>query len=392
MPTSSVHWMRTNACYYLRRRSMFDISSVLSPLRSLLTPVSIGWSRAEVWLGRKTFNTGDRLMIYEDLAFLLDNNVKLEDAVKGMMENRREGTLRPRASVYCLQEVALALKQGKPLDVGLRRWIPRNEAAIIQSGVKEKRLADSLRRAIYLVLAVRDIRSTLLERLIQPMVLFFSLVALACMMSWNFLPQLETLKPRDQWQGSLVWMSVISDAFGQHLSLWVIGTLFIFAWVYWSFGNLTSRARRFLDTLPPWSVYREIQGATFLLNFAALSRAQVKNEDALSQLSLHGSPWLRQRLNAANRLMKSGNSLGQSLAESGYLFPSRDAINRLKLLTQGDGGEAIIDSFARNQLERTLAGIKSLAGWLNLVIYALSGLYMALVAFSTQNLSAITGA
>ncbi|EBW3013346.1 general secretion pathway protein GspF [Salmonella enterica subsp. enterica serovar Bareilly] len=384
--------MRTNACYYQRRRSMFDISSVLAPLRSLLTPVSIGWSRAEVWLGRKTFNASDRLMIYEDLAFLLDNNVKLEDAVNGMMANRREGTLRPRASVYCLQEVALALKQGKPLDVGLRRWIPRNEAAIIQSGVKEKRLADSLRRAIYLVLAVRDIRSTMLERLIQPLVLFFSLVALACMMSWNFLPQLESLKPRDQWQGSLVWMAVISDAFGQHLSLWIIGTLFIFAWVYWSFGNLTSRARLFMDAFPPWSIYREVQGATFLLNFAALSRAQVKNEDALSQLSLHGSPWLRQRLNAAHRLMKSGCSLGQSLADSGYRFPSRDAINRLKLLTQGDGGETIIDSFARNQLERTLAGIKSLAGWLNLLIYALSGLYMALVAFSTQNLSAVTGA
>ncbi|ENC7112759.1 hypothetical protein ABK017_005444, partial [Salmonella enterica] len=45
-----------------------------------------------------------------------------------------------------------------------------------------------------------------------------------------------------------------------------------------------------------------------------------------------------------------------------------------------------------NQLDRTLAGIKSLAGWLNLTIYALSGLYMALVAFSTQNLSVVTGA
>ncbi|EHF0372815.1 type II secretion system F family protein [Salmonella enterica] len=206
---------------------MFDISSVFTPFRSLLNPVSRGWRQAEIWLGRKTFNAGDRLMIYEDLAFLLDNSVKLEDAVKGMMENRREGTLRPRASVYCLQEVALALKQGKPLDVGLRRWIPRNEAAIIQSGIKEKRLADSLRRAIHLVLAVRDIRSTLLERLIQPLVLFFSLVALACMMSWSFLPQMETLKPREQWQGSLVWMAVISDAFGQHLSLWIIGTLLV---------------------------------------------------------------------------------------------------------------------------------------------------------------------
>ncbi|EEP9823557.1 general secretion pathway protein GspF, partial [Salmonella enterica subsp. diarizonae] len=111
------------------------------------SPLRRGWERAEAWLGRKTFNAGDRLKIYEDLSFLLDNNVKLEDAVRGMEENRREGTLRPGASVYCLQDVAQALTRGKPLDQGLRRWIPRNEAAIIQAGVQEKRLADALRRA-----------------------------------------------------------------------------------------------------------------------------------------------------------------------------------------------------------------------------------------------------
>ncbi|EBI1479862.1 general secretion pathway protein GspF [Salmonella enterica] len=390
MRTSPVRWMKTSAFYYPVRPFMFD--SMPAPLRPLLSPFRRGWERAEAWLGRKTFNASDRLKIYEDLSFLLDNNVKLEDAVRGMAENRREGTLRPGASVYCLQDVAQALTRGQPLDQGLRRWIPRNEAAIIQAGVQEKRLADALRRAIYLVLAVRDIRSTTLERLISPLLLFLSLIALACMMSWNFLPQLETLKPREQWQGSLVWMAGISDLFGQHLVLWGIGTLFVAAWTWWSFANLTGPARRMMDLFPPWSVYREIQGATFLLNFAALSRAQVKEEDALLQLSLHGSPWLRQRLNTAHRLMKSGNSLGQSLYDSGYKFPSRDAINRMRLLTQGDGGEAIIDSFARNQLDRTLAGIRSLAGWLNLIIYALSGLYMGLVAFSTQNLGAVTGA
>lgn len=370
---------------------MFNIIPILTRFIPLLSPLIKGWTYAEIWLGRKTFNARDRLMIYEDLAFLLDNNVKLEDAVKGMRDNRREGTLRPGASVYCLQEVAQSLTQGKPLDMGLRRWIPRNEAAIIQSGVKEKRLADALRRAIYLVQAVRKIRTTGVERLTQPLILFISLIAMACMMSWYFVPKLETLKPRELWTGSLVWMADISDLFGQHLSLWVTGILFFTAWAYWSFGNLTGPARRIMDRYPPWSIYREIQGATFLLNFSALSRAQVKNEDALSQLSLHGSPWLRQRLNATHRLMSSGRSLGQALYENGYQFPSREAINRLKLLTQGDGGETIIDSFAHNQLARTLTNIRMLASWLNLIIYLLSGLYLALVAYSTQNLSAVTG-
>ncbi|EBB6726080.1 general secretion pathway protein GspF [Salmonella enterica] len=392
MRTSSVHWMKTSVFYSQERPFMFDTNAILPSLKPLLSQLKKGWERAEAWLGRMTFNASDRLMIYEDLAFLLDNSVKLEDAVKGMADNRREGTFRPGASVYCLQDVTLALTRGKELDQGLRRWIPRSEAAIIQSGVQEKRLTDALRRAMQLVLAIRDIRATVLERLTQPLLLLVSLIALACMMSWTFVPQLETLSPREQWSGSLVWMANISDVFGQHLALWIIGTLFIFAWVYWSLGNLTGPARRLMDTLPPWSVYREIQGSIFLLNFSALSRAQVKNEDALLQLSLHASPWLRQRLNATHRLMKRGRSLGQAMYEAGYQFPSRDAINRLKLLTQGDGGEAIIDSFARDQLARTLANIKSLASKLNLTIYLLSGLYMGLVAFSTQNLSAISGA
>lgn len=66
---------------------MFD--SMFAPLRPLLSPLRRGWERAEAWLGRKTFNAGDRLKIYEDLSFLLDNHVKLEDAVRGMAENRR---------------------------------------------------------------------------------------------------------------------------------------------------------------------------------------------------------------------------------------------------------------------------------------------------------------
>ena len=34
------------------------------------------------WIGQKTFSTTDRMTLYEDLAFLLENNQKTEDAIK----------------------------------------------------------------------------------------------------------------------------------------------------------------------------------------------------------------------------------------------------------------------------------------------------------------------
>ncbi|WP_426917717.1 hypothetical protein [Serratia bockelmannii] len=37
------------------------------------------------WLAQKTFSTADRLTLYEDLAFLLDNNLKVEKAINSMI-------------------------------------------------------------------------------------------------------------------------------------------------------------------------------------------------------------------------------------------------------------------------------------------------------------------
>ncbi|MNV17966.1 hypothetical protein D3C71_1087730 [compost metagenome] len=52
------------------------------------------------WLAKKTFSTADRLTLYEDLAFLLDNNLKVEKALQAMIGSY--GGKRPPV-VYCLE-------------------------------------------------------------------------------------------------------------------------------------------------------------------------------------------------------------------------------------------------------------------------------------------------
>lgn len=49
------------------------------------------------WLAQKTFSTADRLTLYEDLAFLLDNNLKVEKAINSMIGSY--GNKRPRWSI-----------------------------------------------------------------------------------------------------------------------------------------------------------------------------------------------------------------------------------------------------------------------------------------------------
>lgn len=159
-------------------------------------------------------------------------------------------------------------------------------------------------------------------------------------------------------------------------------------WTVWSLPNMTGLLRKkVLDNLPPWSLYREIQGVAFMLNYSALTRAQVNAEGALLLLMKNASPWLHERLRETLKLLRRGRNLGQALDQNGYHFPSRLAIDRLILLTSGDHAEAIIENFAHNQLDKALKKITALASRLQLILYLLAGLYMGLVAYSTQNLS-----
>jgi hypothetical protein len=163
------------------------------------------------------------------------------------------------------------------------------------------------------------------------------------------------------------------------------------AWTTWSLNNLTGRVRRWLDHLVPWSVYKDFQGVAFLLNISALLRADVKTLDALDILSRNASPWLLERLNAARRLVRQGQHLGLALRNSGYQFPSKDSVNKLVLLTDGDNAEIIIENYARHWLIRAVKIIKRRTTRLSGALFLIVSSYMFLLVQVIQQLHDMAG-
>ncbi|MDH1321566.1 hypothetical protein N5C39_24780 [Enterobacter bugandensis] len=76
------------------------------------------------WLYRHTFSTGDRLSLYEDLAFLLDNNRTLEVALTNMRDSATDFGKRTSPSAVWLDDCLKAIRNGQSLDVALADWIP----------------------------------------------------------------------------------------------------------------------------------------------------------------------------------------------------------------------------------------------------------------------------
>lgn len=341
------------------------------------------YKRLEKQLAKLTFNTQDRLTLYEDLAFLLENNQKLLEAITVMRDSKGKHS----PEIYCLNDMLEGLSKGQSLDVALKEWIPQYERAILAAGNREGNIVPALKRVGRLVNSMEEMKSTIKSALGMPLVLFLGMMVSVVMFSWYFLPQLAKMFPREHWQGSLKVMATITDLFGQHVLAWCMGIMVLSWATLYSLPNLTGRLRKILDYCPPWSLYRQVQGITFLLNFSALTHAQTQTDESIAQLMRFASPWLYERLSKVRQGLHKGLTLGLALRDSGYLFPSKLAIDRLVLLTQGDNAIAIIEKFAYHQLSKTLVNVKKLASTINTLVMLLSGGYIALVGFSVQSIS-----
>lgn len=361
----------------------------LSSLRAKAPSSDKLYEDAGRWLAQKTFSTADRLTLYEDLAFLLDNNLKVEKALLSMIGSYNGK--RPPV-VYCLEDILTALRQGKSVDQGLSAWVPRQEAAILSAGVQDGNLAAALYRAITVVKGMAEMKSAVMSTLAYPSLLLGTTFAMMNMVKAYFLPRLESLAPPENWHGALWWLSAISEFFVYHVIVLGLMVVALITFMVWSMPNLIGKVRQHvLDRLLPWSVYRDVQGVAFLLNFSALMRAEVKTEDAIEILSRYAQPWLYERLAETQRQVRQGNHLGPALRNAGYGFPSPRAIDKLVLLTDGDNSEVIIENFARAWLAQTVVRIKRTASVLSNLALATNAAYMILIVLATQNLNDLVG-
>src|SRR3546814_8506799 len=119
-------------------------------------------------------------------------------------------------------------------------------------------------------------------------------------------PQFARVSPPETWTGSAAVLNHLSY-FVTNWGLESLGVLFIFLmWVVWSMPNMhRPRIRIYLDKIPPWSIYRMLQGSTFLLNIAIMIKAGVRLQHILIMMAKTGSPWVRSRDRKRTRLNSS---------------------------------------------------------------------------------------
>ncbi|MDI8617262.1 conjugal transfer protein, partial [Salmonella enterica subsp. enterica serovar Lubbock] len=129
--------------------------------------------------------------------------------------------------------------------------------------------------------------------------LAIGLVAIFCI---TLVPTIKQSVPLEKWNTlqTGVWYFYVAITDYWYLMLAVVATLAVT--VYRSLSVWTGNLRFWFDRFPPWSVYRRLQGASFILNVNAMLSAGIPIETAIRGLvESSTSPWLLERLEAILR-------------------------------------------------------------------------------------------
>lgn len=342
------------------------------------------WTSFDEFVTRAQFGAAQRTELYRSIALLLDNGVRLDDALYELFnvfsdEQQRKGEPLAVVCMECYQ----ALANGQKLSQALKRWAPHQEVTLLAAGEQSGALSQALKDAIRTIAYKQRITAAVLSATLYPAFLYTIAGVLLWVISTLLVPKMAKLSDPDTWEGVGYALNIIAWSASNFGIYAVIALLAVLAAIFYSLPRLTGEIRIWLDRAPIYTTYRVLHGSTFLLNVSVMIRAGIPLHDTLLLLGKGAQPWLYERISAAIYGTRQGGNLGVALDRAGHRFPDKRAVQFLKILASRDGFEDAINNYSQEWLEQCIRQVENSAK-LSLIISAgfMAGL-MALVVLGT---------
>ncbi|NLP65485.1 type II secretion system F family protein [Paraburkholderia sacchari] len=336
-----------------------------------------------LWFGAK-----QRLKLYKSLATLLRNNVPLRRALVTSYEVYSDYGKKPdRIEAIVLQDCIAGVDNGRALSVVLQQWVPFDEHSTIATGDRGGKVADALMRGAEVIKRKGMMRKALVGAVTYPAFLMLSVGVAFYVIATNVLPRLlVNVKPEhmDASIQLLSWLSsLVANDGGVMLSVMIAAAIGI----GFSMSRLTGKFRFYLDMIPPWGMYRIVQGAIFIYNVGVLLEANVPKKEILEMMLERANSYMAERLEGALLGVKNGLDLGPALRESGFEFPSRDAIAYVSVIGSMEGGEAQLKEFGEDWLEESVDRLAAASAIFKQIAILMGGLLIMAIVQGVNALS-----
>lgn len=278
-------------------------------------------------------DTKTRQRLWKKLSKLLHDGIPIIPAL-----NEIRGLKKPTAPIsVAISEWVRGMENGRKISDVIKPWVSTEESMLLMAGEQSGTLDIALTSVIKVSKAQADIRSAVVSGVAYPFFLMILAFCILYLFGYKIIPAFTKAARGDAWYGIARVMIDVST-FVQNWLHWVAVALVLL--VIGFFASLplwNSRVRVVLDRYPPYSIYRVMQGSSWLIALSALVQAGVRIESAMEQLSQGASAWGSVRMAAALKGLRSGRNLGESLEKSGYEFPDPEIISDIRVYATKSG-------------------------------------------------------
>lgn len=242
-----------------------------------------------LWFAKSSFQSMRR-DFYEDLAEAL----KDRDTVTNRIDVLASRAVAEKDVLAPLFQLWSRRMDDRSFSEALEGTVPDGDLMILGAAENAGKLADGLQFTSLVIDAGKEMTGALYAAVIGFVFLTLFLAGLLAGFSFYGIAMIEELVPASQWP----WIGQLLREIAQFVTakgVWVLCLLLAGGAAYvWSLPRWSGKARVVADRfLPIYTIYRDFQGARFLVSLAALMRNRVSLNTALETLAETATPWLR---------------------------------------------------------------------------------------------------
>lgn len=323
-----------------------------------------------------------RQRLWKKLAKLIKDGIPI---IPALTEIR--GLKKPTAPIsLAITDWIKGMNEGKKIADVVRPWVSTEESMLIMAGEQSGSLDTALDSVVTVSVARSQIKSAVVGGIAYPFFLFILSFCVLYLFAFKIIPAFTKAARGDAWHG--VARVMIDTAHFVQNWIWYCAVAFIIIIVafFVSMPHWNSSLRTKLDKFPPYSIYRVMQGSSWLIALSALVQAGTRIESAIEQLSSGTSAWASVRMQSALKGLRAGQNLGVALEMSGYGFPDPEIISDIRIYSTKSSFDEALKIIGNDWITESVDRIKALMA---IVFGATMMLVGSLIAFVVSGLIAM---
>lgn len=289
------------------------------------------WQKISLRVQQALFDVKQQQAFLEDIASLVEDGVSLKQALETCVKVN-QGAEQVLAKAM-LDEIA----QGNHVAEAMTGWYPPAIVDIIRAGEEGGILAQTLHTAAAGLTKRESAFSALFSMFVYPLTVLCMALGVSVFINHSIFDSFRAITPVSHWPDNAKTLAGIAD-FVQHWWWLIILSLGIIIFLFMRFmRDYIGDARPWLDKLPIWSLYRQLNAARFMETLGLLIANGLILKRSLKILQYRADPYLASHLLLMEHRLSAGRDNIADVLDTGLI--SQNDLSRLRLIAQSKGFE-----------------------------------------------------